>query len=147
MGPRNLGWPVDRGLGTQYLRGRRSLTIRKDVHERGWLTPLFEKLLCLLCVRVLIHSPAQGIISYSSSSPETLDPQYDRASPSLPPPPFLSPFIYRDRRRRDGGGDGGGSFTSRMFSREKRNGEGEDSILFTSFNIAAYCESCSRLRI
>lgn len=94
----------------------------------------------IVCACAYTLSPAQGIISYSSSSPGTLDPQYDRA----PSSPLLS--IATEE----------GEVMvvvvvvvsqSRMFSREKRNGEGENSILFTSFNIAAYCESCSRLRI
>lgn len=120
MGPRNLGWPVDRGLGTQYLRGPLIDHPERRPREADWLHCLKNFYAYCVCVCVCAYTlPAQGIISYSSSSRR-------HSILNTRDPPLPSPFIYRDRRR---------NIVvvvvvvvSRMFSREKRNGEGEDSI-------------------
>lgn len=76
-----------------------------------------------VCMCLYTPGPRNYFVFFLLS--ETLDPQYERETPS----PILAPFIYRRRN----------VIvvvmvvvvvvvSSRMFSREKRNGEGEDSI-------------------
>lgn len=137
MGPRNLGWPVDRGLGTQYLRGPLIDHPERRPREADWLHCLknFYAYCACTCARVhvLIHSRSKELFRILPPLGDTRSSIRERD-----PLPHPRPFYLSKKECNSSGGSGGSSsFVENVLAwKEKRRGWRFYSQVLISLHIA-----------